>query len=64
MNNLNIKVLVYRALKTFVQGALAVLVANLANVTNLNTGKAAVVAAFAAGVSAVMNLVIQPQEQK
>lgn len=64
MNNLNLKVLVYRAAKTFVQAALAVLVVNLANVTNIANGKAAVLAAVAAGVSAVMNLFIQPQEQK
>lgn len=64
MKNVNVKVLVYRAAKTFIQAALAVLAVNLVNITNIANGKAAAVAAAAAGISAVMNLFIQPQEQK
>lgn len=61
---LNINVLLVRALKTFLQAFLAVVLAGLATTINLSTVKALGIAATAAGVSAVMNLFIAPQEAK
>lgn len=48
---------VARAVKTFVQAFLAVLVAGVATVNSVEAGKALFVAALAAGISAVWNSV-------
>ena len=50
------KDLAERVLRTFVQAALAVVVTDLAGVTSVDGAKALVVAAVAAGVSAVVGL--------
>ena len=57
-------VLLVRAFKTFVQAFLAVLAVSAVTVVNLSTGKAVLIGAVSAGVSAVMNLFIQPTEAK
>lgn len=49
------KDILVRAAKTFLQGALATWA-----VTGYDFGKSAVVGAVAAGISAVMNLLLQP----
>ena len=51
-----IKDIVVRALKTFIQGSLAVLVVTIQNGGQLD--KAVLVGAVASGISAVMNLCI------
>jgi hypothetical protein len=50
--------IVERAIKTFVQAAVAVVVAGYANVVDVESGKALVVAAIAAGVSAAWNTIV------
>lgn len=50
------KDLVERAIRTFVQAALAVVALDLANVTNVDGAKAVGLAAVTAGISAVMSL--------
>ncbi|MFM7062633.1 MAG: holin [Actinomycetes bacterium] len=50
------KDLLERVLRTFVQAALAVVVTDLAGVTSVDGAKALLVAAVAAGVSAVVGL--------
>jgi len=57
-------VLAIRALKTFVQTFLSALAVSATTVVNLETGKAVLIAAVAAGISAVMNLFLQPTEAK
>jgi len=57
-------VLAVRALKTFVQAFAAVLAVSATTVVNLETGKAVLIAAVAAGISAVMNLFIAPTEAR
>lgn len=61
---LNINAVVVRALKTFLQAFLAVILAGLTTTADLSTVKALLIAAFAAGVSAVMNVFINPTEAK
>ena len=56
---MNGNALLFRAFKTFVQTFLATWA-----VTNFDFGQAAVIGAIAAGISAVMNLFIQPTEAK
>lgn len=46
-----------RAVRTFVQAALSVVAADIAGITSLDTAKALIIAAVAAGISAVMSLV-------
>lgn len=48
---------VERAVKTFVQAALASLVVSVASVHDVQTAKIAAVAALSAGISAVWNIV-------
>lgn len=64
---MNYNALVVRAVKTFVQAFIASLSIGLAG-TSSSTGTAAyralIVAAVAAGISAVMNVFIQPVEAK
>lgn len=59
-----VQAIIVRALKTFVQAFLAFLAAGIVNVTSGNAGKALVVGAFAAAVSAVINVFIQPTEAR
>lgn len=56
---MNSNALLIRAFKTFVQSALATWA-----LTNFGFGKAALIGAAAAGISALMNLFIQPTEAK
>lgn len=51
------KDLIERAVRTFIQAALAVVAANLAGVTSLDTAKGVGIAAASAGISAVMSLI-------
>ena len=46
-----------RVVRTFIQAALAVVTTDLVGVTDLDSGKALLVAAAAAGLSAVLGLV-------
>ena len=46
-----------RVVRTFIQAALAVVTTDLAGVTDLNSGKALLVASAAAGLAAVVGLV-------
>ena len=46
-----------RVVRTFVQAALAVVTTDLVGVTDLNSGKALLIAAAAAGLSACLGLV-------
>lgn len=64
MNNVSLEVLVVRALKTFVQAFLAALGASTITSVSVPAIKAIVIAAIAAGISAVMNLFLQPKEAK
>jgi hypothetical protein len=64
MSKAQIQALVIRALKTFVQAFAAVFLAGLVSATSQVALKALLVGAFAAGVSAVMNLYIKPVEAK
>lgn len=61
---MSFNVLAVRALKTFVQAFAAVLAVSATTVVNLETGKAVLIAAVAAGISAVMNLFIAPTEAR
>lgn len=61
---MDINVLVVRALKTFVQAFLAAVSLGIVTTTDIPALKALIVGAIAAGVSAVMNLLIQPTEAK
>lgn len=64
MNDINVNVLAVRALKTFVQGFLSVLAVSATTVVDVETGKAVLIGAVAAGISAVMNIFLQPTEAK
>lgn len=59
-----VQALIVRALKTFLQAFLAVLLAGLVNVTDMSAAKALAVSALAAGISAIMNVVVRPEEAK
>lgn len=61
---MDFNVLAVRAFKTFIQAFLSVLAVSLATVVDVETGKAVLIGAVAAGISAAMNLVIQPTEAK
>lgn len=50
--------IVVRAFKTFVQAFLATLAVSVTTVNDTNTGKAALIGAVAAGVSAVWNFLV------
>lgn len=63
-NDINFEALAVRALKTFVQAALAFASVGLVTAVSVPTTKALIGGAIAAGFSAVMNLFIQPQESK
>lgn len=57
-------VLAVRAFKTFVQAFLAFVATGVVTVVSVPTTKALIAGAIAAGISAVMNLFIQPMEAK
>lgn len=57
-------VLLVRAFKTFVQAFLAAVSVGVVSTTDLSAVKALIIGAIAAGVSAAMNLLIQPTEAK
>lgn len=57
-------VLIVRALKTFFQAFLAAVSLGIVTTTDIAAIKALIVGAIAAGISAVMNLLIQPTEAK
>lgn len=64
MNEVNISALFVRAFKTFLQAFASIVAVNIASVHNIATGKALILSAVAAGISAVMNLFIRPTEAK
>jgi hypothetical protein len=64
MTEKQVQALIVRAIKTFLQAALAFVFAGLASVSTLPAGKALLIAAIAAGVSAVTNVFIKPEEAK
>lgn len=61
---MDFNVLAIRAIKTFVQAFFGVLAVSSATVVDVETGKAVLIGAVAAGISALMNLIIQPTEAK
>lgn len=64
MSEKEVQALIVRAIKTFIQGFAAVFLTGLVTATSQVALKALIVGAFAAGVSAVMNVVLRPQEAK
>lgn len=64
MDEVNFNVLLVRALKTFIQASLAFVATGLVTAVDVPTTKALIAGAIAAGISAVMNLFIQPKEAK
>lgn len=63
-NHISANVLLVRAFKTFAQAFLAALSLGIVTTTSVSAVKSLVVGAIAAGISAAMNLVIQPTEAK
>lgn len=63
-NKVNIEALLVRAFKTFVQAALAFASTGLVTAISVPATKALIGGAIAAGISAVMNLFLAPQEAK
>lgn len=57
-------VLIVRAFKTFVQAFLGAVSLGIVSATDIPAVKALIVGAVAAGISAAMNLLIQPTEAK
>ena len=64
MNKVNLEALLVRALKTFVQTFVAAVSAGIVTTTDISAIRALIIGALAAGVSAVMNLFLAPQEAK
>lgn len=64
INKVNLEALVVRALKTFLQAFIAAVSVGVVTSTSISAVRALIVGAIAAGVSAVMNLFIAPQESK
>lgn len=64
MTENNFNVLAVRALKTFIQASLAFVAVGIVTAVDVPTTKALIGGAIAAGISAVMNLFIQPTEAK
>jgi len=64
MNNVNTNALIIRAFKTFIQTFLAAVSVGIVTTTDIPAVKALIVGALAAGISAVMNLFLAPQEAK
>lgn len=66
MNNpqVSLPALVVRALKTFLQAFLAFVATGLIGAVSVPTTKALIAGAIAAGISAVMNIFLAPQEAK
>lgn len=63
-NQVNINTILVRALKTFIQAFVAAVSIGIVSTTDISAVRALLVGAIAAGISAVMNLFIQPQEPK
>lgn len=64
-NRVSIEALIVRAIKTFIQAfAAALSLGILTPINDVTAIKAMIVGAVAAGISAVMNLFIAPQEAK
>lgn len=61
---INLNALVVRAFKTFLQAFLAFAATGVVAAVNVPTTKALIAGAIAAGISAVMNLFLAPQEAK
>lgn len=61
---MNFNVIFIRALKTFLQAFVAAVSVGIVTTTDISAVRALIVGAIAAGVSAVMNLFIQPNEAK
>lgn len=61
---MSFNVLFIRALKTFIQAFVAAVSVGIVSTTDISAVRALIVGAIAAGISAVMNLVIQPTEAK
>lgn len=64
MTEKQVQALVVRALKTFIQGFLGVILAGVVGVNGITALKALIVGAFAAGISAVVNAYLKPEEAK
>lgn len=63
-NHINFNVLLVRALKTFLQAFIAAVSIGIVTTTDIPAIRALIVGAIAAGISAVMNLFIAPQEPR
>lgn len=63
-NKMNANVLFVRALKTFLQAFLAAVSVGIVTTTDISAVRGLIVGAIAAGISAAMNLLIQPTEAK
>lgn len=61
---MNANVLIVRALKTFLQAFAAAVSIGIVTTTDISAVRALILGAIAAGISAVMNLFLQPQEAK
>lgn len=61
---MNYKDVLIRAAKTFVQAFLATLATAVAGVTDIDTARAALIGAGAAGVAAVWNLILSYKSGK
>lgn len=61
---MSINVILVRALKTFLQAFLAAVSVGIVTTTDIAAVRALIVGAIAAGISAAMNLFIQPTEAK
>lgn len=64
MTEQQVQALLVRAVKTFAWAFLATLATGIMNVTDTSTLKALAVAGVAAGISAVANYFIRPEEAK
>lgn len=61
---MNANVLLVRALKTFLQASLAAVSVGIVTTTDISAVRSLIVGGIAAGISAAMNLIIQPTEAK
>lgn len=63
-NKVNFEAVLVRALKTFLQAFVAAVSVGVVTTTDIPAIRALIVGAIAAGVSAVMNIFLDPQEAK
>lgn len=61
---MSFNVIFIRALKTFIQAFVAAVSVGIVSTTDVSAVRSLLIGAIAAGVSAVMNLIIQPTEAK